>query len=154
MGCNRVARISGGGSDAHDAPRALQQYAAQDPPLAERGAGGIGLGGWGKASSALKATLHALRDRLMVDEVAHLGAQLPLLIRGMYYEGWNPAGKPVKERRKAAFLTEVQASFRAGKLDTEPIVRGVFTVLAKHVTAGEIAAVTQMLAPELLDLWP
>ena len=49
---------------------------------------------------------------------------------------------------------EVQAYFRMGELDTEPIVRGVFTVLAKHVTAGEIAAVTQMLAPELRELWP
>jgi uncharacterized protein (DUF2267 family) len=106
-----------------------------------------------KAYLALKATLHALRDRLTVEEAAHLGAQLPMLIRGMYYEGWSPAGKPLKERRKAAFLTQVQEYFRAGELDTEPIVRGVFTVLAKHVTTGEIADVKQMLAPELRELW-
>jgi uncharacterized protein (DUF2267 family) len=107
-----------------------------------------------KAYLALKATLHAVRDRLTLNEAAHLGAQLPMLIRGMYYEGWNPAGKPLKEQQKAAFLTEVQEYFRAGELDTEPIVRGVFTVLTKHVTAGEIADVKQMLAPELLELWP
>jgi uncharacterized protein (DUF2267 family) len=113
--------------------------------------------GWedaSKASLALKATLHALRDRLTMDEVAHLGAQLPMLIRGMYYEGWSPAGKPLKERSKAAFLTQVQAYFRAGELDTEPIVRGVFKVLAKHVTAGELDDVKQMLAPEVRQLWP
>ena len=37
-----------------------------------------------KAYLALRATLHALRDRLTVDEVAQLGAQLPMLIRGFY----------------------------------------------------------------------
>jgi uncharacterized protein (DUF2267 family) len=107
-----------------------------------------------KASLALKATLHALRDRLTADEVAHLGAQLPMLIRGMYYEDWSPAGKALKERRKAAFLTQMEASFRAGELDTEPIIRGVFTVLAKHITAGEIDDVKRMRAPELRELWP
>jgi uncharacterized protein (DUF2267 family) len=113
--------------------------------------------GWedeSKAFLALKATLHALRDRVTVNEAAHLGAQQPMLNRRKYYEGRSPAGKPVKERRKAAFLAEVQEYFRAGQLDAEPIVRGVFTVLAKHVTAGEIADVKQMLAPEIRELWP
>jgi uncharacterized protein (DUF2267 family) len=38
----------------------------------------------------LRATLHALRDRLIIDEVAQLSAQLPMLIRGLYYKGWDP----------------------------------------------------------------
>jgi uncharacterized protein (DUF2267 family) len=106
-----------------------------------------------KAYLALKATLHAMRDRLTADEAVHLGAQLPMLMRGMYYEGWSPAGKPLKERRKTAFLSEVQEYFRAGELDTEPIVRGVLSVLSKHVTAGEIDDVKRMLPPELRELW-
>ncbi len=113
--------------------------------------------GWedeSKAHLALKATLHALRDRLTVDEATHLGARLPMLVRGFYYEGWSPTGKPLKERHKAAFLSQVQESFRIGELDIEPIVRGVFTMLAKHVTAGEIDDVRQILSPELRALWP
>jgi uncharacterized protein (DUF2267 family) len=50
--------------------------------------------GWSdrhKAYLALRATLHALRDRLTVQGVAQLGAQLPMLIRGFYYEGWVPS---------------------------------------------------------------
>jgi uncharacterized protein (DUF2267 family) len=42
-----------------------------------------------RAYMALRAVLHALRDRLTVEEVAQLGAQLPMLIRGLYYEGWD-----------------------------------------------------------------
>ena len=39
----------------------------------------------------LGATLHALRDRLTIDQAVHLGAQLPLLVRGLYYDQWRPA---------------------------------------------------------------
>lgn len=60
-----------------------------------------------EAYLALRATLHALRDRLPVEEAAHLGAQLPMLVRGFYYESWGPAGKPVKERRKEQFLARM-----------------------------------------------
>jgi uncharacterized protein (DUF2267 family) len=114
----------------------------------------LGLQDESKAYLALKATLHALRDRLPVDEAAHLGARLPMLVRGFYYEGWSPMGKPLKERHKTAFLTQVQEYIRMGELDVEPIVRGVFTVLAKHVTAGEFDDVKQMLPPEIRELWP
>ena len=43
-----------------------------------------------------RAWLHAVRDRLPVIEVAHLGAQLPELLRGIYYEGWDPAAVPLR----------------------------------------------------------
>ncbi|HXH14048.1 MAG TPA: DUF2267 domain-containing protein [Alphaproteobacteria bacterium] len=113
--------------------------------------------GWqdeSKAYLALKATLHALRDHLTVDEATHLGARLPMLVRGFYYEGWSPAGKTRKGGRKAAFLMQVEEYFRMGKLDVEPIARGVFTVLAKHVAAGEIDAVKRRLPLEIRELWP
>jgi uncharacterized protein (DUF2267 family) len=66
--------------------------------------------GWqdrNRAYHAFRAVLHALRDRLAVEQAAALGAQLPMLMRGFYYEGWHPGGKPVKDRKKGEFLAHV-----------------------------------------------
>src|ERR687892_2672104 len=92
-----------------------------------------------KAYDALRATLHALRDRLTVEEVAQLGAQLPMLIRGFYYEGWDPTRKPLKIRDKGEFLDRIRQEFRGGDpVDPQRVARAVFAVLADRVTEGEI----------------
>jgi uncharacterized protein (DUF2267 family) len=101
----------------------------------------------------LRATLHALRDRLPVDEVAQLGAQLPMLVRGSYYEGWDPTGKPVRERSLEGFLAGIAVEL-PNDMDPEPIARAVFSLLAAHVTAGEIEDVQYVLPARLRDLWP
>jgi uncharacterized protein (DUF2267 family) len=104
---------------------------------------------------ALGVVLHALRDRLTVAEAADLGAQLPLLIRGLYYEGWTPNGKPVKERRKEQFLAHIAAAFRNhAEIYPEGVTWAVFKVLQKHVSPGEISDVKHVLPARLRSLWP
>jgi uncharacterized protein (DUF2267 family) len=108
-----------------------------------------------RAYLAVRATLHALRDRLTVEEVAQLAAQFPMLIRGFYYEGWDPSGKPLKERHLEQFLTRIAQSMREDDLvEAERIARGVFTVLATRVTEGEIEDVQHVLPAEIRSLWP
>jgi len=112
-----------------------------------------------KAYLALRATLHALRDRLTVEEVAQLGAQLPMLIRGFYYEGWDPTGKPLRERHEEQFLMRISREFsdeaRGNSYRSlSEIARAVFTVLARRVTEGEIEDVKHILPAELRELWP
>ena len=104
------------------------------------------------AYSALRATLHALRDRLTVDEAANLAAQLPLLIRGVYFENWHPAGTPLKERHKEQFLEHIKRDLP--DQDPERVARAVFSVLAGYVTAGEIEDVVWMLPEGVRELWP
>ena len=108
-----------------------------------------------KAYMGLRTTLHALRDRLSVEETAQLGAQLPMLIRGLYYEGWNPTGKPEKVRHKAAFLAPIRDHFsNEWQVDPEEVARAVLKVLTQHVSAGEIADVKHCFPAELRALWP
>ena len=107
-----------------------------------------------RAYHALREVLHALRDRLPVNEAAKLGAQLPMLVRGFYYEGWHPADKPLKERKKEEFLGHIYNAFRDDfAVDCEQVARGVFQVLSKHVSAGEIHGVKQALPHEIRELW-
>jgi uncharacterized protein (DUF2267 family) len=106
---------------------------------------------------ALRAVLHALRDRLTTPEIAQLGAQLPIFIRGIYYEGWNPARTPIKFRSRELFLRQVRAEFahtRNPDIDAEDVTRAIFRVLAKHVSKGELDQVRALLPHELRDLWP
>ena len=108
-----------------------------------------------RAYLALRVTLHALRDRLTVEEVAQLAAQLPMLIRGFYYEGWDPTGKPLKERSKEEFLARIEEYFSGDDpVDPEQVARAAFTVLSNRVTEGEIEDVRHVLPAEIEDLWP
>jgi uncharacterized protein (DUF2267 family) len=107
-----------------------------------------------RAYLALRATLHALRDRLSAEEAVHLGAELPLLIRGVYYDGWRPAGKPGKERRKEEFLAHIKQAFRDGDIDPETVARAIFKLLAYRISQGEIKDIKGILPAELKDLWP
>jgi uncharacterized protein (DUF2267 family) len=107
-----------------------------------------------RAYHALSAVLRALRDRLPVDAVAALGAQLPLLIRGAYYEGWHPSGTPLKERKREEFLGHIRGTFPSDfEAEPEEVARAVFQVLMKHVSDGEIEKVKNALPFAIRSLW-
>jgi uncharacterized protein (DUF2267 family) len=98
--------------------------------------------------------MHALRDRLPHAEVVQLGAQLPIFIRGVYYEGWSPAHTP-KNRKKGAFLEQVAQEFRPRKdVSDESMARAVLSVLVKHVSMGEMDQIQKLLPEEVRNLWP
>lgn len=108
-----------------------------------------------KTYFALRTVLHALRDRLTVEEAIQLGAQLPMLVRGFYYEGWTLKGKPHKERHKEDFLAHVKDAFKDDvTVRPESIVRAVFRVLERHTSDGEMADVKNSLPKALHELWP
>ncbi len=63
--------------------------------------------------AALRATLHALRDRLPVELVAHLGAEMPMLVRGLYYDGWHPSDARLKASQSCSAMTSLKMSRRS-----------------------------------------
>jgi uncharacterized protein (DUF2267 family) len=106
------------------------------------------------AYAALRAVLHALRDRLPDAEVVDLAAQLPMLIRGMFYEGWTLGERPASLRTKDGFLRHVQRSMKRQDLPAADAVRAVFAVVARRIAAGEIRDVMGTLPAEFDALWP
>jgi uncharacterized protein (DUF2267 family) len=107
------------------------------------------------AYQVLRAVLHSLRDRLTINEAADLGDQLPMLIRGIYYEAWRPAGKPDKIRSRDEFLTGITARIAMKQtVDAENAARTVFQTLENHVALGEIRDVIHVLPEEIRTLWP
>ena len=107
-----------------------------------------------KSYHALREVLHGLRDRLTVAEAVDLGAQLPMLLRGIYYEGWKPSDVPVRVRNKDDFLNHIRQGYRNDQyVDIEQLTRAVFHVIAKHVTPGEIEDIRCCLPEGLRKLW-
>jgi len=108
-----------------------------------------------RAYHALRAELHMLRDRLTVEEAAHLSAQLPLLVRGIYFEGWHPAHKPTRERAMEDFLEQVGERLQGIEpMNPETATRAVLEVLERHVDPAEAAHVKHMLPRAVRELWP
>lgn len=108
-----------------------------------------------KAYLALRTVLHALRDRLTIEEAIQLGAQLPMLVRGFYYEGWTLKGKPHKERHLDDFLDHVTKAFRDDvTVNPKRVVRAVFRVLTRHTSPGEIEDVKHVMPKVMQELWP
>lgn len=107
-----------------------------------------------EALAVLRAVLHQLRDRLTVAEAVDLAAQLPIVIRGIYYEGWQPAKVPVKIKTKQDFVGEVNMRPMPVSVPAERAVRDVFALLAHRCDPGEISDVIAQLPTELKALWP
>lgn len=106
-----------------------------------------------RACLALRAGLHALRDRLTVEEAAHLAAQLPIAIRGLFFEGWHPGGKRVKLRSLESFLQAIEREMPRGTLAARQVASAVFIVLEKHVSRGQIENVRHSLPHQVAELW-
>lgn len=114
--------------------------------------------GWTSKRSALRlmrTILHLVRDHLLVDEMAQFSAQLPLLIRGMFFEGWVPKRTPLKDRSAGGLLRAVEEQMG----DTEEYrgsedIKYVFELLNNHLSRGEIEDVRASLPGDIRAFWP
>jgi len=103
----------------------------------------------------LGAVLHALRDRLPAELAAHLAAELPLVVRGLYYDQYEPSKQPDVTRSLDDFLERVQEGLRMIRpVDSRDATRTVFKVIAHHVDLGQSAKVRDALPKDIQALWP
>ena len=107
-----------------------------------------------KAYLALRTVLHSLRNHLQINEAIHLGAELPMLIRGLYFEGWDPNEKPLKEKTKSEYLKYFRKYFfNLSDDQIEKMLVGVFKVLDKKISSGEMNDVRNNLPKHVRSIW-
>lgn len=100
----------------------------------------------------LRAFLHLLRDHLSIDESAQLSAQLPVLVRGLYFEGWDPTRSLQHERSAEAFLARFVRDSGIRQMDARDAVGAAWAVLREHISSGEGNEVFSSLPSHLRDL--
>ena len=106
------------------------------------------------AWKVLSTVLHKLRDRLPLDVAAHLGAQLPLLVRGVYYDQFQPAKQPSSCRDLDEFVAEVQEWLTDVRpVNAKDAVDAVFAILSRHVPEGQLVIVRNSLPGSMRDRW-
>jgi uncharacterized protein (DUF2267 family) len=109
-----------------------------------------------EALTSLRVVFHEFRDNIMLESSAHLSAQLPLLIRGMYFENWQLSKILLKERNKEQFIEAVQdhlAHLSHPMIDAEQEIKAVLCTLANKVSIGQINKIKQTLPSHIRELW-
>ena len=97
--------------------------------------------------------LHKLRDRVPVELSAHLSAELPLLVCGVYYDQFEPAKQPT-DWKLEEFIQEVSRWLSDVRpIDPQDAVRAVLSVLSRHVQRGQIEKVKVALPADLRAFW-
>lgn len=108
------------------------------------------------AYRAFRTVVHELRDHLTVDEAVHLAAQFPLILKGAFFDGWRPTGKPVRDRSRGHFLEKIANGLREFESveDVEAVVVSIFELLETRISEGEINDVITSLPRDIRELWP
>ena len=114
----------------------------------------LGWDDYQKAYHGLRAVLRVLRDRLPVAEAAHFGAQLPMLIRGFYYDEWKPGATPVKIKTAQELYDLVKKNFAADQnVNPMRLTQAVLQLLAKNLSPGELEKIRGNFPEHLREIW-
>jgi uncharacterized protein (DUF2267 family) len=107
----------------------------------------------GRALHALRAGLHAIRDRLPAAEVVHLGAQLPVLVRGVYYDGWRLFQDPTRMKNRNDLVERVRRELGPDPMPASAVLQAVIDLVHHHVSQGEIDNLVATLPKALAVMW-
>ncbi len=103
---------------------------------------------------AFRAVIQTLRDRLPVEEAIELADELPMVMKGLYYEGYTPKHKPEKIKNRTEFFEKVQQKSPRRPIQTEQATKAVFSMLERKLSGGgEINQVKGNLPKDIQDFW-
>jgi uncharacterized protein (DUF2267 family) len=110
------------------------------------------------AYSVLRAALHTLRDRLTVEQNAHFAAQLPLVLRGTYFEGWKPHQASPHIRSVDEFIDAMRAHLGdatpALREHCDAAARAALCVITQHIDPNALNKIRESFPKQLRGLWP
>jgi uncharacterized protein (DUF2267 family) len=106
-----------------------------------------------QAYTALHAVLHTLRDTLDIHEAAQLAAGMPMLLRGVFFEGWSPSQTLLRLRSRDDFLDAIRERMGNADIDPEHAARSVFRLLEERIDDGEVQDVRNALHRKVRELW-
>jgi uncharacterized protein (DUF2267 family) len=108
-----------------------------------------------QAYAGMRAVFHALRDRLSPGGAMRLAAQLPLLLRGVYVEGWRLEDTPIRTHTAAAFIERVAAALPP-KFDLDPgeLTRATLLVMWRQMQGGALEKARDEVPEDIRSLWP
>src|SRR5688500_1989939 len=83
----------------------------------------------------LGAVLRTIRDRIPLGLAVHLGSQLPILVRGTFYEQWHAPGQTQENplRSLDEFLEPIAKQLaNIRPVNVRDATRVVFDILSRH----------------------
>jgi uncharacterized protein (DUF2267 family) len=102
------------------------------------------------AFNALRAVLASLREVLPLDVAAELAAELPLMVRGVYFDDWTPSREPLPG---AGLVARIGARLDA-PMQSEPVLRATFVLLESRSSRSVVGSLKRALDDEARALWP
>jgi uncharacterized protein (DUF2267 family) len=105
------------------------------------------------AWNALRGVLHALRDRLTVEEVFHFSAQLPMLIRGLLFEGYHYGDKPEKYHVEELLKRIDEVLVPTLDIESKHAFKAVLRVLYGHISEGQMKDMYATMPKDIRQLW-
>jgi uncharacterized protein (DUF2267 family) len=98
----------------------------------------------GYAYRVLRCYLHVLRDRVTPEQAADFASQLPLLLRGVFYDGWSPSKTPETYRDADTLLSRLADRGQlAGPTEASFVAESITRMLRRHMTPGQVDKVLQ-----------
>ena len=112
-----------------------------------------------KAGRVLKAVLHALRNRLTIEESIQLIAQLPMFLKAVYVESWS-----MHEQRRIKHLEDFYEEIKRLDGKTSPAdfetqesihqaLTAILVALRKYISLGELEDLKAVLPKELKGIF-